>query len=634
MSIRSIQAALFRPYGVEPAKALGSKRKLQTLALAILGLLLPFLAYISALKFGFVYDDRAQIINNPALHSWRNLPLYFTSHIWQFSRPELLANYYRPLPMTWKLIHYSLFGSHPFWWHLSSIVVHTLVTALVFVLARQITRDYFVAVASAFVFGLHPVHVEAVAWVSGVTDPLLALLLLPAFILYVDRGRTGPRRLSSRACLLLSLLLYALGTLTKDTAVAFPGLIFLWEFLGTSADDRGSSKLKRLIIRYRAGISAAVPYLGVTVAYLLVRIAVLKGFSHVGTHISVLTIVSTWPSLIWFYIKSLIYPVNLSLFYDVSTVEKPGLMNFLLPLTAAAGSAALCWRMVRGSRAGKFAVGFMVLPLLPVLNLALFNRSGGFVHDRFLYLPSIGFAIVAGIAIRRLKHRRWMLFGQPGLQVATLLSVACLFGVLTAVQVRPWEDEVQLYSRAVRLAPLNNDAANNLAGALDEKGYDQQALDILGQLNTRDPDYWNANYNLGYISYKMGDLDGAEAHLRTALRMDPRSVSANFYLGITLLKIGHLDDAEAFIRRALELGPIERGFYAELGAVLELKGRRVEASQAYKRELSGYPDQTEVMKRLTALEATDAPEVPKHKSEAGKAAMSVVDSPRPAGILK
>src|SRR5215471_12510854 len=119
-----------------PARTPEPKPRFEFLALLIVALLLTALVYIAALRFAFVYDDRAEIVNDTTLHSWRYLRIYFTSHLWQYSHPEALPNYYRPLPMIWKLVHYTIFGLHPFWWHLSNILVHTLMTLLVFVLAR------------------------------------------------------------------------------------------------------------------------------------------------------------------------------------------------------------------------------------------------------------------------------------------------------------------------------------------------------------------------------------------------------------------------------------------------------------------------------------------------------------------
>jgi tetratricopeptide (TPR) repeat protein len=602
------------PARPDPAVAPKLLLAFEFLPLLILALLLTFLVYVAAVRFAFVYDDLAEIVKDPTQHSWRYLPIYFTSHNWQYSHPEAVPNYYRPLPMVWKLFHYTVFGAHPFWWHLSNIVVHTIVTLLVFVLARRITRDDFTAVASAFVFGLHPVHIEAVAWVSGITDLLLALLLVGAFILYLDWRATGPRRFRRSYCLLLSLLLYALGTLTKEPAIIFPGLIVFWEFLNTSAAGSQSWDIKRFFNRCRESLTPALPYLAVPGVYLVVRIRVLKSFSHTATPLPALTMVLTWPSLIWFYIKSLLWPLGLSIFYDVPVVSRPGLSGFVMPLLGVCCFGLLCWRLAKGSRAAKFALILMALPLVPVLNLSVFN-TGGFAHDRFVYLPSIGFAILAGLAIRRLRLQRFVLFGQPAPEVAVVLCLAALFGVLTATQVQYWQDELVLYSRAVRIAPNNSEAANNLACVLEDKGMHQEALDKLQEVISRDPGYWNATYNVGYILYKVGNLDAAEPYLRRAVQMDPNSASANLYLGLVFLKTGHLDESEGAIRKALELGPVERGYYCSLGLVLELKGSTVEAEEAYKEELSRYDNEPEVTNHLNTLLANPASDVLENKSE-------------------
>ncbi len=158
-------------------------------------LFLTFLVYSGTLWFQFVYDDRGQILANAQVHYWRFAPGYFFEGVWNFAYPRVLGNYYRPVFLLFLLINYKLFGPYPAGWHLVSVGVQVAVTFLVYRLVGRLVGDRRTALIAALIFGLTPVHIESVAWVSGVTDPLLALFLIPSFLCYLNgRERSRERR--------------------------------------------------------------------------------------------------------------------------------------------------------------------------------------------------------------------------------------------------------------------------------------------------------------------------------------------------------------------------------------------------------------------------------------------------------
>src|SRR5690349_17865714 len=136
---------------------------------------LTFAAYAPTLRYQFVHDDRGQIVENPAVHSWAAVPTYFTAQVWAGVMPEEVGNYYRPLFLMWLRINNVIFGNHAWGWHLTTVLAHILATLLVYLLACRLGVGREVSLAAALLFGLHPAHIEAVAWISGVTEPLLAI---------------------------------------------------------------------------------------------------------------------------------------------------------------------------------------------------------------------------------------------------------------------------------------------------------------------------------------------------------------------------------------------------------------------------------------------------------------------------
>jgi hypothetical protein len=191
--------------------------------------LLTFLVYLKTLRFQFVHDDRGQILGNSSIRSWQAVPGYFTSHVWAAIAPTFLGNEYRPIFLLWLRINDAVFGERALGWHLTTVLVHVAATYCVLILAYKIVQEWPTAVLSALVFGLHPVHIEGVAWISGVPEPLMAGCLIPAYLCWVracERSRGGGFWSGA------SLVLYALALLTKETAVVLLMILFASQWLG------------------------------------------------------------------------------------------------------------------------------------------------------------------------------------------------------------------------------------------------------------------------------------------------------------------------------------------------------------------------------------------------------------------
>ena len=236
----------------------------------VLGLLAIALAYIDTLRFQFVYDDLPQIVNNPLVHSWQYAPRYFIEHVWS-QIPGLPGTYYRPVFLLWLRLNHACFGLSPFAWHLTTLLVHLAVTVLVYRLLFRVIADRLTAAFAAVLFGLHPVHIEAVAWISGVSEPLNAILFLGALLAYVRaRERRSPLWLAA------SLVLYIVAMLSKETALVLPAFVLLYEWLYHPGQAAGPPPLGQ---RLRRAVLFLSPYVLLSLLYVALRIHVLAGFS-------------------------------------------------------------------------------------------------------------------------------------------------------------------------------------------------------------------------------------------------------------------------------------------------------------------------------------------------------------------
>lgn len=566
-------------------------------------LLATFLVYSNTLGFNFVYDDRGQILANVQVHAWRYVPHYFLERVWSFAYPGIHGNYYRPLFLLFLLLNYKIFGPYAAGWHLVSVAAHMGVTYLVYVLARRLTGDDRTPLLAALIFGLHPVHIESVAWISGVTDPLLALFLLPSFLCYL---KARERRAQGRSWLAGSLALYGLAMLSKETALILPILIFTFEWLWQDAS--GSSGLRPVLVRTRTAAARIVPFLLLTFVYLAVRWRVLEGLGHTMVPLGVWTILLTWPQLLLFYLWHLVWPFSLSVFYNVPYVTTPGLVTFILPLAALAGVVFLAFLGVRrleraGPGNGRLAVflcSWILIPFIPLLDLSVLP-VGEIAHDRYLYLPSIGFSILLAMALSRIRPRKLRLLGLPVLQSAAVLLLVLVFGISTAVQDRYWANDMKLYSRGVSRTPQNKLARTNLGNAMGEVGRYTEALGLYREVLSLDPDFWLAIYNTGYTYYRMGRLHEAEKYLKRAITVNGVDSDEYFYLGLTWLKLGDVHGAEKAVRHALKLQPGGLAYHFALGMILKLKGDIPGALAEFKEELRNFPGETGAAQQIEAL---------------------------------
>jgi len=572
--------------------------------LVSLVLLVTFLAYSGTLWFKFVYDDRGQILANIQVHYWRFVPHYFIERVWSFAYPGIPGNYYRPLFLLFLLLNYKIFGPYPAGWHLVSVTAQVGVTYFVYLVVRRLTGDFKTALIAALIFGLDPVHIESVAWISGVTDPLVALFLLPSFLCYLNwRDRTTHRR----QWLAAALALYGLATLSKETALILPIVVFVYEWIW-QAEAEKASRLRSAFERARTSLVRVVPFVLLTLVYLVARWHAIGGLGHTMMPLSISTIIFTWPQLLLFYFRHLVWPFNLSVFYDVPYIKTPGFESFFLPLAVLVALGLLAWVLLR--RLGKtspsdrrlvaFACAWILIPFIPLLDLSVLP-VGEIAHDRYLYLPSIGFAMLVAMAVRRIRIGKLRLFGVPAMQASTVLLLALVFGISTPLQDRYWANDLVLYGRGVEQTPQNKLARTNLGNAMGEEGRYAQSIALYRQVLAQDPNFWLAVYNMGYTSYRMGNLPQAEKYFERAIAINGVDSDEYFYLGLTWLKLGRVNEAEKAVRQALRLQPEGFAYHFAMGMILKLKGNLPGAMAEFKHELRNFPGETGAQQQIVAL---------------------------------
>jgi tetratricopeptide (TPR) repeat protein len=567
-------------------------RRFSRLATAVV-LLCAVLPYLGTLHYQFAYDDDTQVLDNPVIGSWRFLPAYFTKPVAGFFHGVHAARYYRPLFFVWLRLNYAAWGTHSVGWHVTNLVLHAAASLLALAILRRYFAHLRWAVAGAALFAVHPAHVETVAWVSGCTDSLMAVSLFGSLLLWM-RGEES----QSRAARAISLLCYALALLSKETAVVLPILIFLHALLGVSTRCGVNGG------KYVYALRSAMPYVPVTAIFLTVRHFVLRGVPTGAMWVWPSHALLTIPSLLLFYARHLLWPVNLTLFYDLPIVSSAASAAFLIPvLTLGILCVALCFAFYRrcDSR-GLLAGAWFFLPLAPLLYIAEFQRDD-FVHDRYLYLPVLALSILLGCMCEWLE-RSAISRQLPRLPVLVPAALITLFALLTVVEARPWENDLTLYLNAVRVSPKHPLARNNLAREYEQIGRFNDAEALLAGLVQERPDLWLANYNYGYVNYRLGKFPAAESYLQRAVQIDPREPDQHLYLGATYLKQGRLGMAETQLRTAIASNPEGAGYHYTLGVIYWQQGRLAAAQEELALELQYHPENAGVRAQLEALKTS------------------------------
>jgi protein O-mannosyl-transferase len=392
------------------------------------------------------------------------------------------------------------------------------------------------------VFAVHPAHVESVAWISGVTDPLLAMFVFGSLAAYLKERRALWWSLSA---------VLAFGaTLSKEVGVVVPLLIGAHALLFV-----GGSAVSRL----RTAVSAALPSAFAAALYLAIRSHVLAGVAH-NVSGSPAAMVLTWPRVLLFYVWHLIWPTRLSIYYDLHLVTSA--KEVVFPMLLLVVIAAALWRLARnGDRPLLlFGVLWILITLAPAFYLRAFNLND-IVHDRYLYLAVFGFALIVAELLLRLPDLGTSLAGMRTTStLATFLIVMLLLGSTVAEQVY-YADDLRLFYRAVQVSPNSDGAWVNFAIQLAKAGRRDEAYIAYQRAIQANDGNWLAHADLAFLLMESRQLSAAQPELERALAINPRYAAGLQQLAFVRAQEGKNDEALRLNARALEIEPTNAEFH-------------------------------------------------------------------------
>jgi protein O-mannosyl-transferase len=492
--------------------------------------------YYGTLSFEFVWDDFPQIVDNPMLHSW-NIRRAFLSDLWFHTNREQV--FYRPLFVIWSILNFKIFALKSAGWHLTTLLMHIAATCMVFWVARRLKVDYWTALLAALLFGLHPIHIECAAWISSGSDSMMTIFYLLAFVAYL---KTNEPQANRRGWTTLSYAALACALLTKEMAVTFAVIIALYEWVVSKEE------LHRRAARLRRSVLSAAPYALITAGYLVLRTLVLHRATNLDSHYSNLAVILTLPIVLFSYLRLLILPKGLTTLYYTPYTVRPEFWNFVFPLCVLLLVAAALWLWSRRSRDPliNFFAFWLLISLTPTLCLRAFPAGSG-VRDRYIYLGSVGFAVLTAKLIRAIKDNSGTLF-RPIAQ-GTIVAVVCIFyaiGIWT--QQIYWASNLLLFYRGYSLYPNSFAVQMNVAGALIQKREYLSAIAMLNEVIRQYPGSGEPYYSLAEVYVSADNDEASRRALETALQLKPDLLQSDVGRVRVATLLGELGDFQGAVK--------------------------------------------------------------------------------------
>lgn len=416
-----------------------------------LALLLNFVVFANSLFNGFVnWDDPANFLNHPVISSDMGI---FEAFKAIFST-TVIGNY-NPLSTASFLIDKTLFGfENPWGWHLINLILHLVNVGLVYLLSKRLGLHIIAALIVAVLFGIHPMRVESVAWVTERKDVLFAMFYLLAILQYIKykstRGVTH---------LVLLIILFALSLLSKIQAVSLPLSLLAIDYL-----QSGKWLVKDWLTKwYLFAMSLAIGILGI---YFLDKNSSLA-IDYVDTSLIDNILLAGYTLFVYLY-KFLI-PFPLSPYYQYP--ESLEIKHYAGVLAFVSIGAAMWQSYSKDRKWVFFGLFFFLVNVVFVLQWV--KAGQGYLADRFTYVAYLGlFMIVGSIVNYWVVNNRFSTFKK-----IVLMGVVIVFGGLTYSQNMVWKDGESLWTKSIKVNPKSARSYAARGTYYARKGLGTKALD-------------------------------------------------------------------------------------------------------------------------------------------------------------
>jgi tetratricopeptide (TPR) repeat protein len=540
-------------------------------------------AYEPVRKNDFVgYDDPTYITDNPNV----NKGITVDSVIRAFTKPYV-ANWH---PLTWlsHILDCEIYGLNALGHHITSVLIHTANSVLLFWVLRRMTRAAWASAFAAGMFAVHPVHVESVAWVSERKDVLSGLFWMLTMLAY---ARYAERPNFKRYVFVL--LAYMMGMMSKPMVVTLPFVLLLLDYWPLERIRRQRTEDgQRTEVAFQKEsmgwlIIEKIPLFALSGILCVITFIVQKGGGAVIALEKIplgYRIANMFFSYIR-YIGKTIWPSRLAVIYPhphIHPTEATAVICALLLVLLTVLSIDI------GRRRKYIAVGWLwyVGTLVPVIGLVQVGTQG--IADKYMYLPMAGLLIIASWAVKDfIANRRRLKIAAAALAAAVLFCSV----ILTRVQVRHWQNNITLFEYATKVTEDNSRAETSYGIALAAAGrLDEAVLHLSNAIRTNPTNPEAINY-LGKVFLNEGKIIEAIERFTELIKIEPDSAEAYYNLGMALGMQGKNDDAIKCFARVIELDAKYPDIDKRMGTALLSAGKPNEAIEYLQKSLQINPDE-------------------------------------------
>jgi len=561
-----------------------------------------FAAYSSMLEAPFkTMDDQFSIVKNEDIKSFENLPTLFTSSFFKGNA------YYRPLVSLSFLLEYHLFKENPFFYNLTNLLLHILVSFLIFLIGEKIIKNRSLSFLSAALFVFHPINWEPVCNIPGRSILMCSFFVLLAFYFYL-RAKEGERPLGPN---FFSAIFFVCALLSKESAIMFPALVVWYEIVF----NEGSK------INLKGVVKSVGVFVLISGIYLLIRrgLGITEFFYWRTPWENLLGVLTFLRSTLTFF-RLFILPVDLH--FDRSAALWDHFVNFNL-LWVFVFYSFLTFAVMKNyqkiPRACLFFGGWFFIELFPVSQvIASIGVQAGYISiaEHFLYLASTGVFVIMIVGLSHYFNK----FKKGHVEVSNILSfnTAVFFVLLFSITIqqslhaqsedamfqrtlqeaphnvrvrnslalnyarkRDFENAQTHFSKVLDADPFNARARIGLGKSLCDQGRYLECIDeyekvvnpgslknllkdnlrlslqiVIGKYKARlekEPNNADLFYSLGIIYAKLGETPKAVVQYNSAIALNPEHKNALFNLGLIMIAQDNLPAAREFLKRALEI---------------------------------------------------------------------------------
>ncbi len=511
--------------------------------LQIILVLSVLILYTPSLKNDFLtnWDDESYVVRNADIQSFNisNIQKVFSSYY---------VGHYHPITMLSYMFDASIDGLNPKVFHTTNMLLHIINVLLVFALVLLLLKNRFSAFLAALLFGIHPMHVESVAWISGRKDVLYTLFFIASLIVYVKYVS-----LNSYRTLIICFVFFILSVLSKSMAMTLPGiLIIIDSFLGR----KFSWKI----------IIEKIPFLivSIIIAYIAVKSQSEQAMS-IAPHLSIINRFLMVFYSIAYYLFMFIFPFHFAAiqYYPSSIVAgETSFIFYLIPF-----ALLLLLLFLFNKKATRvltfFSVSFFVISLSVVLQFVPVGMA--VVAERYTYIPYIGlslpliFFIHSTISNKAKKHY---------LVYFLLLGFVLYFGIATSKRVKQWKNSIILFSDLCTKYPDNSHAWWSLANSQKEYTFYADAIQSYNTCIKLNPNYDMAYFNRGIAKVMLKDYKGGWADYNKTLLLNPNYTGVMINKGNILFEKKDYKEAINEYEKAIELDEKHTLAHLQIGLAL------------------------------------------------------------------